>query len=131
MTLEALTSNKAPFEIKESAKTYFEYLELAKKADLILVAPATANFIASTAAGFASNLLAALVLARNCPLAVAPAMNERMWLNDITQENVKKLKKLGVIFVDPEKGDLACGDEGVGRLASIDKIVDTSNQVAG
>lgn len=125
LTLEALTGKEVPSPKNKSAVNYFRYLELAKQADLMLIAPATANIIAHIAHGYASDLLETLVLAKNCPLVIAPAMNERMWLNKITQENVAKLKKLGVEFIGPGKGDLACGDEGIGRLADVDEIIAT------
>jgi len=123
LALEAVACKEVPSFVNKSAPRYFKYLELAKTADLILIAPATANIIAHIAHGFASDLLETLVLARACPLVIAPAMNERMWLNEVTQENVKKLQSLGAQFINPGKGDLACGEEGIGRLADIDDIV--------
>lgn len=135
LALEAVSCQEVP-NPKNSrgtarrARTYFQYLELAKKADFILIAPATANIIAHIAHGYASDLLETLVLARGCPLIIAPAMNERMWLNEITQENVAKLKKLGIEFIGPAKGDLACGDEGIGRLAEIDDIIEVCKKIS-
>jgi len=128
-TLEALTGNVAPTFKDIGGHDYLKYIKLAKKADLIVIAPATANIIAHIAHGLASDLLETLVLARGCPLLIAPAMNENMWNNDITQENVKKLKSLGVDFVGPAKGDLACGDEGTGRLASIEDIIAAAKKI--
>ena len=122
LTLEALSGNEVLSE-SNSAANYFNGLKIAQRADLILIAPATANVIAHIANGFASNLLETLVLARDCPLLIAPAMNKCMWTNEITQENVNKLKKLGVNFVGPTEGDLACGEDGIGRLADIEEII--------
>ncbi len=129
LSLEAVTGKEILSQSNKSALNYFKYLELAKKADLIIVAPATANEIAHVAHGFASDLLEIIILAKDCPLLMAPAMNERMWLNPITQENVAKLKELGVRFVGPGKGDLACGDEGIGRLANVADIISACKEI--
>jgi len=123
--LEAVSCIEIPSHINKSAPGYFRYLELAKNADLILIAPATADFIAHIAHGFASDLLETIVLARACPLVIAPAMNERMWLNEMTQGNVAKLREQGAHLIDPGKGVLACGEEGIGRLANLPQIVKT------
>ena len=94
-----------------------EHVSLAEWADLVLVAPATANTIAKMAHGIADNLLAATLLATRAPVAVAPAMNDGMWLAAATQENVSVLEKRGVKVVQPREGDLACGTRGAGRMA--------------
>lgn len=94
-----------------------EHVSLAEWADLVVVAPATANTIAKMAHGIADNLLAATLLATRAQVAVAPAMNEGMWLAAATQENVEKLVRRGVLVVRPREGDLACGVRGAGRMA--------------
>src|SRR3989338_990292 len=100
------------------------HISLADIADLFLICPATANIIGKIANGIADDLLSATIMATNAPVLICPAMNVKMWKNPIVQENVRKLKNLRYEFVDPEKGILACGYEGVGRLANLDKIAD-------
>ncbi|MDI6689629.1 MAG: bifunctional phosphopantothenoylcysteine decarboxylase/phosphopantothenate--cysteine ligase CoaBC [Actinomycetota bacterium] len=101
------------------------HISLAEEADLILVAPATANILAKAAHGIADDMLSTTLLSATCTIIFAPAMNTRMYLNPVTQENIKLLKKRGFRIIEPERGGLACGEEDLGRLASIDKIVDT------
>ncbi|KKN17198.1 hypothetical protein LCGC14_0968280 [marine sediment metagenome] len=131
MTLEAVSNQSVPLPQNKNALAYFDYLDLVKRADLMLIAPATADFIAHIAQGLASDLLQTLVLARGCPMLIAPAMNENMWKNRITAQNVEKLKKSDVNFVGPGSGDLACGDEGIGRLADIDEILKAVQKITG
>ncbi len=100
-----------------------EHVSLAERADLIAVVPATANTIAKLAAGIADNLLCATILAARCPVLLAPAMDAGMFENPATQENLEKLKERGFIIVGPERGRLASGLEGWGRLADPRKIL--------
>ncbi len=93
------------------------HVRLAREADLVLVAPATANLIAKMAHGIADDLLSAVLLTTTCPIVVAPAMHTEMWEHAATRANVETLRSRGVHLVDPEEGELAGGDEGVGRLA--------------
>ena len=111
-----------PYEDKQSAK--IAHVALAKETSLLLVAPATANIIGKFAAGVADDFLSTFYTAVQCPVLVAPAMNEAMYLHRQTQQNIRKLEGLGVKFVDPESGYLACEDAGWGRLASPEKIVE-------
>lgn len=99
------------------------HIELARWADLILIAPASANTIAKIRCGIADNLLTSSVLASNKPLFIAPSMNRIMWENDATQENIEKLKERGVTFLGPDSGFQACGEEGEGRLIELEHIV--------
>ena len=99
------------------------HVELAREVSLLLVAPATANMIGKFASGIADDFLSTFQLAVKCPILIAPAMNETMYLHKQTQSNVKRLKGMGVRFVEPEKGYLACKDQGWGRLAPVEKIV--------
>ncbi len=101
------------------------HIPLADQADLLLVAPATANTIAKMANGLADNALTCIALALNpaAKVLIAPAMNGKMWLHPATQNNVNILKSRGVEFIGPEEGLLACGYEGVGRLWAVEKIV--------
>ena len=98
------------------------HIELSRDRDLIVIAPASANFIGTVAQGLADDLLSTLCLARDCPLMVAPAMNRQMWDNAATQRNVAQLKKDGVLFAGPEAGDQACGETGMGRMLEPDEI---------
>jgi phosphopantothenoylcysteine decarboxylase/phosphopantothenate--cysteine ligase len=100
-----------------------EHVSLADSADLILIAPATANIIAKMANGLADDMLSSIVLAAKCPVVIAPAMNVNMWTNPATVENVNKLKKRGMRIIEVEDGYLSCGYEGKGRLASISTII--------
>jgi len=99
------------------------HIELADNADLLLVAPATADIIAKLAHGFADDALTAIALATKAPLVLAPAMNGKMWLHPATRANVEVLRQRGASFIGPEEGMLACGYEGIGRLWSVDDIV--------
>lgn len=102
------------------------HIELAKHSDLILIAPASADIIAKLAYGLADDVLACTVLASDVPLVIVPAMNEKMYANKFTQENIERLKKNGASIVPPIHGHLVCSDEGMGHLAenaSILKVV--------
>lgn len=99
------------------------HISLADEAHLVLVAPATANFLGKAAHGIADDMLTSLLLAVRCPVLVAPAMNDRMWGHPAVRENVETLKKRGYRFVDPESGFLACGTYAQGRLAEAARIV--------
>ena len=92
------------------------HINLSRAADAIVIAPASADFIAKLAHGLADDLLSTLCLARNCPLIVAPAMNREMWLNAATQRNIEQLRKDGVQILGPDSGIQACGEEGMGRM---------------
>ena len=124
IVFQSLSANKVyrglfdvpePFEI--------EHVSLAEKADLVLVAPATANIIAKIAHGICDDLLTCVCCATEAPVLICPAMNERMYKNKITQANISKLKSLGHKFVEPTRGRLACGKIGMGCLAEVETIV--------
>ena len=100
------------------------HIDLSRQADLILVAPASADFIARAAHGFADDLLATMVLARECPLMMAPAMNRQMWENPATQRNVARLATDGVHLLGPASGEQACGEVGAGRMLEPDEILE-------
>ena len=99
------------------------HIELADKADLLLVAPATANVVANFAHGAAPDFLSSLYLVCRAPVLLAPAMNGKMWSHPATQQNVSTLAARGVQFIGPEEGMLACGYEGVGRLWPVEGII--------
>ena len=109
------------FDEKESWRP--THIQLADRASLLLIAPATANVLAAMAHGFASDALTAIALATRAPILIAPAMNGKMWLHPATQRNVATLKEWGCDFIGPDEGMLACGYEGVGRLWPVDEIV--------
>ena len=107
------------------------HIRLADEADLLLVAPATANFIAKLAHGLADDALSCVALALNprAKILIAPAMNGKMWQHAATQHNVATLRARGVEFIGPEEGMLACGYEGIGRLWSVDDIVERAARI--
>ncbi|GHU65489.1 phosphopantothenoylcysteine decarboxylase [Clostridia bacterium] len=124
LTFESLSGNPVASDMFESpARWEVEHIALAKKADLFIVAPATANVIAKMAGGVADDMLTSTVLATRAPILVAPAMNTGMWENAATQANVSELRQRGVYFVGPEEGRLANGDSGVGRMSEPEQIV--------
>ena len=108
-----------------------EHVALAEAADVVLIAPATANIIAKIACGMADDMLSCTVLATRAPVVIAPAMNDNMWTNTVTQENAAKLLKRGFIFVGPAHGRLASGKLGLGRLTGLDEIYGITLQVLG
>jgi phosphopantothenoylcysteine decarboxylase/phosphopantothenate--cysteine ligase len=122
MTFQALSSRPVYHDLFDSREEIM-HLRLAQEADLIMVAPATADFIARIAHGFVDSLLSAIVVAARCPVFVAPAMDAVMWENATVQDNVRKLAERGVRVIEPEYGPLASGLVGPGRLASEEKIV--------
>jgi len=111
-----------PFE--ESSSETIAHIALAREISLLLVAPATANVIAKFAAGIADDFLSTFFLAVECPVLIAPAMNEAMYHHPQTQANIEKLKARGLEFIEPDKGYLACREEGWGRLADPEAIVE-------
>jgi len=98
------------------------HIRLARENDLIVIAPASADFIAKIAHGNADDLASCVVLASDKKIILAPAMNEKMWLNDITSQNLKKLTEQGIEIIEPENDLLACGEVGIGKMANIEKI---------
>ncbi|MDP1808034.1 MAG: bifunctional phosphopantothenoylcysteine decarboxylase/phosphopantothenate--cysteine ligase CoaBC [Actinomycetota bacterium] len=101
----------------------FAHLEAVKNADILLIAPATANIIAKLAAGIADDIVTTAVLAADCPVLICPAMNEKMWLAKATRQNLKTITALGYEVIGPTLGDLSCGDVGWGRLEETERIV--------
>jgi phosphopantothenoylcysteine decarboxylase len=123
LTFQALTGRPVRTDIFElSSEGDPKHISMTEKADLMLIAPATATTIAKIAHGLCDDLVSLMACASACPVVLAPAMNNRMWSNAITQENVAKLKTLGHRFIGPEEGWLACRNVGAGRLSEADKI---------
>ena len=118
LSIAALSEEKVYQELFSlKNETEMGHIQLSRESDLILVAPASANIIAHTAAGIANDLATTILLASNKPIVFAPSMNVEMWNNSITQKNVKFLKNNNYKFIGPESGDLACGEEGDGRMS--------------
>ncbi|MDD6435961.1 MAG: bifunctional phosphopantothenoylcysteine decarboxylase/phosphopantothenate--cysteine ligase CoaBC [Clostridiales bacterium] len=121
ITFETLTGNKCLIDTFDRNFQYsVEHVALAKKAEVFLVAPASANFIAKAAMGIADDMLTTTFLACNCPKIIAPAMNTQMYLNPVTQRNLGMLSDLGMEIITPASGHLACGDTGAGKMPEID-----------
>ena len=117
ITFESLTGNKCIVDTFDRNFQYqVEHVSLAKKADLIMVAPASANFLGKAAAGIADDMLTTTFMACECKKIAAPAMNTRMFRNPIVQDNMKKLESYGIEIVNPASGYLACGDTGEGKM---------------
>lgn len=106
------------------------HIALAEKADLVLVAPATANIIGKIAGGICDDLLTCVIAATKAPVLICPAMNENMYENKITQDNIGRLKKFGYRFVGPKTGKLACGKLGSGCLADVEAIIKEIKKLA-
>jgi len=121
---QTLSGNKVYRGLFDTPEAWeIEHVSLAQKADLFLIAPATANIIAKIASGICDDLLTCVCCATRAPVLICPAMNENMYKNRITQDNIKKLKSLGYRFVEPIKGRLACGVVGMGCLAEVESII--------
>ncbi len=115
-TLQALTGRPVLHDQWDTAGDGMAHIAPSRAADAIVIAPATADFIAKLVHGLAGDLLSTLCLARDCPLLVAPAMNRQMWSNVATQRNVAQLERDGVILLGPASGAQECGEEGMGRM---------------
>jgi phosphopantothenoylcysteine decarboxylase/phosphopantothenate--cysteine ligase len=121
---QSLTGNKVYRGLFAEPDAWeIEHVSLAEKADLVLIAPATANIIGKITSGICDDLLTCVVCATKAPVLICPAMNENMYQNKIVQGNIKKLKSLGYRFVGPIRGRLACGEIGVGCLAEVETII--------
>jgi len=125
LTLRNLTGRPVVTDMFEMASEYNEeHIALAEAADAVVIAPATANTIARLAAGIADNMLGCVVLATEAPVIIAPAMNDVMYKNSVTQENLSKLKARGFTIIEPEYGRLASGKMGLGRLPETARIIE-------
>lgn len=130
LTLQTLSGNRVHtdlFDIPQEMEV--GHISIADMADVVLVAPASANILAKVSCGICDDLLTTVINATKAPVIFAPSMNVNMWENPITQENVSRLKKYGYKVIEPEYGMLACGYEGRGRLADIEKITDYVSSV--
>ncbi len=117
LTLQALSGRPVYVEMWNSGVANgMPHIELSRDRDLVVIAPATADFMAKLVHGAADDLLSTLCLARECPMMVAPAMNRQMWENPATQRNVAQLRQDGIVILGPDAGDQACGEVGLGRM---------------
>jgi len=125
LTLQALSGNPVGVDLLDpAAEAGMGHIELARWADLVLVAPATADVMARMAAGMADDLLTTLILATTAPVVLAPAMNHRMWLHPATRDNLERLQARGVRILGPAEGDQACGEYGPGRMLEPREILE-------
>ncbi len=129
LTFRTLSRNPVLTDVFEREGWRPGHIELADRADLLLVAPASANTIAELAHGMASNPLTEIALATLAPVLIAPAMNGKMWHHPATQHNVTLLRSRGVHFIGPEEGMLACGYEGAGRLWPVEGIIERAEEL--
>ena len=125
LTFETLTNNRVTVDTFDRNFKYdVEHISLAKAADLICVAPATADFMAKAAHGIADDMLTTVLLAAKCPKLIAPAMNTAMYENPITQDNMSTLRRYGFLLLDPATGHLACGDSGPGKMPEPEALLE-------
>ena len=130
LTFETLSGHPVAVDTFDRPQTWeVEHIALAKRADLFLIAPATANIIGKMACGIADDMLSTTVMATRAPVLVAPAMNTGMWESAAVQQNVKTLQARGVQFVMPASGHLACGDSGAGKLEDVEIIAERAREM--
>jgi len=130
LTFEALSGRRVHISLWEPSDDHDpQHLRLTERADLVLVAPATANIIAKMALGLADDLLSTMLLAAHGPVLLAPAMNNRMWENPAVQRNIKLLRDAKCHFVGPDSGWMACRTIGIGRMSDPDEIVSRSAEL--
>jgi phosphopantothenoylcysteine decarboxylase / phosphopantothenate---cysteine ligase len=121
-TMQALTGRPVLVNQWDAVDNGMAHIATSRAADAIVIAPASADFIAKLAHGLADDLLSTMCLARDCPLLVAPAMNQQMWGNPATQRNIVQLERDGIVLLGPDSGAQACGEEGMGRMVEADAL---------
>lgn len=125
LTLSTLSKHKVIIdEFKEFNYEKIDHIEYGQNTDILVVVPATANIIGKIANGIADDLVSSTIIASNKPVLICPAMNDKMFLNPIVQNNITKLKNYNYIILDPEKGHLACGTESIGKLPNNKTIIE-------
>lgn len=130
LTLQTLSKNKVISDMFELPNEWNPlHTALAEKADLILIAPATANIIGKLANGICDDILTCVAYASDAPVLIAPAMNDKMYKHKIVQDNIAKLKKIGYKFIGPVKGNLACGYDAIGHLAEVEEIASEAKRL--
>ena len=124
LTLQALSGNPVHTDLLDpKAEAGMGHIQLARWADLVLIAPATADFLGRLAQGLANDLLSSICLATRAPMALAPAMNQGMWHNQATQDNLNVLKERGLLILGPDAGSQACGEVGLGRMLDVPDLI--------
>lgn len=130
LSFQTLSQNMVATDMFQEAKSWeIEHISLAKKADMILIAPASANIIGKIANGICDDILSTTIMAAKCHIVFAPAMNSNMYENQILQSNIEKLKANGFLFIEPQVGRLACGDVGKGKLADPSYIIEKVEEI--
>lgn len=130
LTLRTLSKNKVVTDMFEAPEEWDPvHTSMADEADLIIIAPATANVIAKLASGACDDMLTCTVFASDAPVLIAPAMNNKMYEHPVTQENIGKLKKVGYKFIGPVKGNLACGCQAIGHIADLGDIISEARRL--
>jgi len=132
LTFQALSGRQVYTSLWQRSESYdIRHISLTDSADLMIIAPATANMIAKMTAGIADNLVSSLAMSAHeaCEILIAPAMNQRMWLAPPTQANMKKLADRGIHTIGPVEGRLACGTSGTGRMAEVDQIIAAAEEI--
>lgn len=129
LTLQALSERKVYADLFSLEESAVVHTTLADQADLVLIAPATANIIGKLANGLADDLLTCIALATRAPILIAPAMNVHMYEHPAVQENLGRLKRLGHQFIGPECGQLACGYDAIGHIADVEHIVQAALRI--
>ena len=123
LTMQTISGNKVVVDMFDMPERWeIAHTSLAEEADLVLIAPATANIIGKLAGGICDDIISCVVFATDAPVLIAPAMNDKMYRHPVTQENVAKLKKIGYKFAGPIEGRLACGHVSIGHIADTDDI---------
>lgn len=130
LSIESLAGSNVVVDMfKRPTHREVEHISLAKKADLVLVVPATANIIGKVANGIADDMLSTTIMATKAPVIFAPAMNNQMYENPIVQDNIKKLEAYGYHFIEPAMGHLACGGEAIGKLPETKVLVKRTEEI--
>lgn len=130
LTFQTLSKNKVIMDMfEEDNADYVGHIHFGQDVDLIVVAPTTANVLGKVANGIADDMLTSTIIAATIPVVFAPAMNEFMYKNPIVQNNIKKLKEYNYNFIEPQTGHLACGTDGVGKIADTKTIVETIDKI--
>ena len=130
LTFQTLSRNPVTVGMFDDCEEWYpEHISLAERGDVIVIAPCTANVIAKIANGIADDALTCTVLAAKVPILIAPAMNEGMWDNLATTDNVKLLRSRGIKVMDVDSGELACGTTGKGRMPDVEKIIEELEKI--
>ena len=130
LTLQTLSGHPVHTDLFNlTEEQQISHIALADKADLVLIAPATADILAKIAHGICDDLLTTVICATRATVVLAPSMNVHMWENPITQENVERLRRHGYVLLEPDSGSLACGYEGMGRMAEPEEILKSIQKI--